>query len=196
MRARLGGHREGLPSALPSPCHCARAVPGKCRHSAPLDGRSQLLSWPGPISAVHQAPPWAPTHRPSGGCPPLNEASSSQILRCPGMPGPQHCWLHWFGILGETLPPLPAGTGSCVQRGSAVRETCALYNTSTLCRGNPRPPNPPRPSDLRDRGAAAGARAMGMKSHHRDGDKRCRGVQQHPLSPLLPPSLCPCLLQH
>ncbi|NXN04106.1 C16L2 protein, partial [Sylvia borin] len=25
-------------------------------------------------------------------------------------------------------------TGSCVRRGSAVRETCALYNTSTLCR--------------------------------------------------------------
>ncbi|NXW55105.1 C16L2 protein, partial [Eurystomus gularis] len=25
-------------------------------------------------------------------------------------------------------------TGSCVQRGAAARETCALYNTSTLCR--------------------------------------------------------------
>ncbi|KAF1470821.1 hypothetical protein FQV17_0009669, partial [Megadyptes antipodes antipodes] len=24
-------------------------------------------------------------------------------------------------------------TGSCVQRGAAARETCALYNTSTLC---------------------------------------------------------------
>ncbi|NWV13561.1 C16L2 protein, partial [Ptilonorhynchus violaceus] len=25
-------------------------------------------------------------------------------------------------------------TGSCVQRGAAARETCALYNSSTLCR--------------------------------------------------------------
>ncbi|XP_062365222.1 CD164 sialomucin-like 2 protein [Cinclus cinclus] len=25
-------------------------------------------------------------------------------------------------------------TGSCVRRGSAVRESCALYNSSTLCR--------------------------------------------------------------
>ncbi|NXQ21156.1 C16L2 protein, partial [Peucedramus taeniatus] len=30
--------------------------------------------------------------------------------------------------------PEEPGAGSCVQRGSAVRETCALYNSSALCR--------------------------------------------------------------
>uniref|UniRef100_A0A8U7N9R6 CD164 molecule like 2 n=1 Tax=Corvus moneduloides TaxID=1196302 RepID=A0A8U7N9R6_CORMO len=36
----------------------------------------------------------------------------------------------WVGCRTPEEP----GTGSCVQRGSAVRETCALYNTSALCR--------------------------------------------------------------
>ncbi|NXH53342.1 C16L2 protein, partial [Rhabdornis inornatus] len=30
--------------------------------------------------------------------------------------------------------PSPAGPGSCVRTGSAVRESCALYNSSALCR--------------------------------------------------------------
>ncbi|NWV69031.1 C16L2 protein, partial [Malurus elegans] len=29
--------------------------------------------------------------------------------------------------------PKEREAGSCVQRGAAVRETCALYNSSTLC---------------------------------------------------------------
>ncbi|NWQ85150.1 C16L2 protein, partial [Burhinus bistriatus] len=41
--------------------------------------------------------------------------------------------------------PFPAGMGSCVQRGAAARETCALYNTSTLCRALKSPTEePPR----------------------------------------------------
>uniref|UniRef100_A0A6G1RZG4 CD164 molecule like 2 n=1 Tax=Hypotaenidia okinawae TaxID=2861861 RepID=A0A6G1RZG4_9GRUI len=37
-------------------------------------------------------------------------------------------------------------TGSCVQRGAAPRETCALYNTSTLCRAlKPPTEEPPQP---------------------------------------------------
>lgn len=36
----------------------------------------------------------------------------------------------WVGCRTPEEPE----TGSCVQRGSAVRETCALYNSSTLCR--------------------------------------------------------------
>ncbi|NXR68786.1 C16L2 protein, partial [Rhadina sibilatrix] len=41
----------------------------------------------------------------------------------------------------------PEEPGSCVQRGSAVRETCALYNTSTLCRApiTPQTPHFPTP---------------------------------------------------
>ncbi|XP_057896182.1 CD164 sialomucin-like 2 protein isoform X3 [Melospiza melodia melodia] len=31
--------------------------------------------------------------------------------------------------------PEEPGAGSCVQRGSAVQGTCALYNSSALCRG-------------------------------------------------------------
>ncbi|NXS96794.1 C16L2 protein, partial [Jacana jacana] len=37
----------------------------------------------------------------------------------------------WVGC-GTPEEPEP---GSCVRRGVAARETCALYNTSTLCRG-------------------------------------------------------------
>lgn len=98
-----------------SPCHWTGAVPG--------------WSWD------CQTLRWMPT---LGMKPPHPKPSGAQ-----GSPGPEHHCLHWFGILGKTLLPLPTETGSCVQRGAAVRETCALYNTSTLCRGNPRPQTPP-----------------------------------------------------
>ncbi|XP_071309120.1 CD164 sialomucin-like 2 protein isoform X3 [Agelaius tricolor] len=37
----------------------------------------------------------------------------------------------WVGCRTPEEP----GAGSCVQRGSAVQGTCALYNSSALCRG-------------------------------------------------------------
>ncbi|NWT49394.1 C16L2 protein, partial [Chroicocephalus maculipennis] len=47
----------------------------------------------------------------------------------------------WVGC-GTPEEPEP---GSCVPRGAAERETCALYNTSTLCRGMPTAPVTPPP---------------------------------------------------
>ncbi|NXL53147.1 C16L2 protein, partial [Podilymbus podiceps] len=42
--------------------------------------------------------------------------------------------------------PVEPGTGSCVQRGAAAQETCALYNTSALCRALRSPTEePPQP---------------------------------------------------
>ncbi|KAM6399767.1 CD164 sialomucin-like 2 protein isoform 2-T2 [Rhynochetos jubatus] len=42
--------------------------------------------------------------------------------------------------------PQEPGTGSCMQRGVAAREACALYNTSTLCQAALKSPTqePPR----------------------------------------------------
>ncbi|NXS27607.1 C16L2 protein, partial [Pomatostomus ruficeps] len=40
----------------------------------------------------------------------------------------------------------PEEPGACVRRGAAVRETCALYNTSALCRGLPAAPITPQAS--------------------------------------------------
>ncbi|NXL68531.1 C16L2 protein, partial [Chordeiles acutipennis] len=47
----------------------------------------------------------------------------------------------WVGCGTPEEPEM----GSCVQRGAAARETCALYNTSTLCRALESPTKePPR----------------------------------------------------
>ncbi|NXI71761.1 C16L2 protein, partial [Anseranas semipalmata] len=47
----------------------------------------------------------------------------------------------WVGCGAPEEPE----TGSCVQRGAAARETCALYNTSALCRALKSPTKePPR----------------------------------------------------
>uniref|UniRef100_A0A8B9NJY6 CD164 sialomucin-like 2 protein n=1 Tax=Accipiter nisus TaxID=211598 RepID=A0A8B9NJY6_9AVES len=86
----------------------------------------------------------APTRSLSDGCPPLgmspHHPKPSGAL---GSPGPKcQQLLHGLvcqGSLGKTPLPLPAEMGSCLQRGVAARETCVLYNTSTLCRGNPAP---------------------------------------------------------
>ncbi|XP_065506669.1 CD164 sialomucin-like 2 protein isoform X1 [Caloenas nicobarica] len=48
----------------------------------------------------------------------------------------------WVGC-GTPEEPEP---GSCVQRGAAARETCALYNTSTLCQAALRSPTEEPPS--------------------------------------------------
>uniref|UniRef100_A0A663ES36 CD164 molecule like 2 n=1 Tax=Aquila chrysaetos chrysaetos TaxID=223781 RepID=A0A663ES36_AQUCH len=113
------------------------------------------------------------------------------------------------GSLGKTPLPLPAEMGSCMQRGVAARETCVLYNTSTLCRGNPAPParaGPPpwtpaalpRPSSLREGGAAVGAGTVGMKSHPQDRDVGWGGTWRCPLTTFFPPfplSLPPAALK-
>lgn len=137
----------------------------------------------------------SPSLQPLGWMPtPGNESSPSQTLGCPGQPWTQMpsaalgAPTGWFagGSLGKTLLPLPTETGSCVQRGAAARETCALYNTSTLCRGNPTPATragppgpqqpPPRPSSLHDGGAATGAGVVGMKSHPQNREMGGGGV--------------------
>ncbi|NXV72201.1 C16L2 protein, partial [Atlantisia rogersi] len=41
-------------------------------------------------------------------------------------------------------------TGRCVQRGAATRETCALYNTSTLCRALKSPTEEPPQSQSKE----------------------------------------------
>ncbi|KAM6295924.1 CD164 sialomucin-like 2 protein [Aegotheles albertisi] len=48
----------------------------------------------------------------------------------------------WVGCGTPEEPEM----GSCVQRGAAARETCVLYNTSTLCRAALKSPTeePPR----------------------------------------------------
>ncbi|NWI67949.1 C16L2 protein, partial [Todus mexicanus] len=47
--------------------------------------------------------------------------------------------------MGCGTPEEEPETGSCVQRGAAARETCTLYNTSTLCRALKAPTKePPR----------------------------------------------------
>ncbi|XP_027766394.1 CD164 sialomucin-like 2 protein isoform X2 [Empidonax traillii] len=51
--------------------------------------------------------------------------------------------------LGCRTPEEPE-TGSCVQRGAAPRETCALYNSSTLCRALKSPTEEPPQSHSKE----------------------------------------------
>uniref|UniRef100_A0A8C3MET0 Uncharacterized protein n=1 Tax=Geospiza parvula TaxID=87175 RepID=A0A8C3MET0_GEOPR len=107
--------------------------------SAPLGAQCQLLSpsqlLPKPCLGLCPAGRSSepPLPGPQGDALPGSQTSSSQPLRCPGSPGPEQDWLPWRGIPGK-LCSSPAGAGSCVRRGSAAQGTCALYNSSALCR--------------------------------------------------------------
>lgn len=144
----------------PSPCPWMSCFHGPGPPQLFLKLLPGALPWVGAALSPHsQALSWVPT--------PGHETSSSQTLLIP-IPGPKHPWPQWFGTLGQTLLPVPAESGSCVQRGAAVRENCALFNSSVLCRGNPRTPKPAHTLRPWGQRCCCGAGAVGMKCHRWD----------------------------
>lgn len=147
----------------------------------------------------------SPAHSPLDGCLPLGtgphhpKPSGSlgpNAISCTGCPwGP----IFW-GLLWETLLPVPTEPGSCVQSGAAARETCALYNTSTLCQGNAAPPATAGPQNQQPWGwgCCHGCWDCGGEMSPLGQGHGARGAWRCPLTTLFPPfalSLSPAALR-
>uniref|UniRef100_A0A8C9MYN1 C16L2 protein n=1 Tax=Serinus canaria TaxID=9135 RepID=A0A8C9MYN1_SERCA len=131
------GTERGSQQPSPAPVSAPGPCPGGVGSQHPWVPSPSCLHHRGPSQLFPKALPGAlpcpePPSRPSGGCP-LQERNllipTPQVPRAALGPGQ-----HWPRDPWKTLLPLPPGAGSCVQRGAAAQGTCALYNSSALCR--------------------------------------------------------------
>lgn len=190
------GTERGSHQPSPAPVTGPGLCPGSVGTQHPWMAGPSYFHGQGPSQLFTKPLPGPPPTDPQVDAHPSMKPPHPKPSGAQGCLGPNTTGCTSLGSLGKLCPLFPQEQGAVCREGQRCGRPVHSTTPAPCAEVTPDPQTPPRPSDLRDRGAAAGARAMGVKSHHWDRDMGCRGVQQCPLSPLLPPSLCPCLLQH